>query len=342
MSPSTATPTEDPPAARPEPAAALRASGVGVSYPGGRRRPPVRVLADVALDLRPGTVTGLVGESGCGKTTLARVLAGLQRPTEGTVTLDGEDLWSLPPGRRTAALAESVAMVYQDPGSSLNPRLPVRTIVRDPLDIRRTGTPAARDRRVTELMDLVGLPPSAAGRRPGELSGGQRQRVAIARALALEPRYLVADEPTSALDVSVRAQVLNLLVRLRAELGLAMVYISHDIQTVRHLSDDVAVMYLGHVVEHGAAPLVTEAPAHPYTAALFSATPSLTRAAGDRIVLDGNPPSVRARPPGCPFAPRCWRVTEECRRELPGLEAPGTGRAPVRCIHPLPAPAPAT
>jgi peptide/nickel transport system ATP-binding protein len=256
---------------------ALRADDITVSYPGKRGRPPIPVLGDIDLNLRPGTVTGLVGESGCGKSTLARVLAGLQQPSAGTVTVDGADIWALPVARRIATLAEAVAMVFQDPASSLNPRLTVDRIIADPLEIRRTGTATERSHRVAELLDLVGLPSSAATRRPTELSGGQRQRVAIARALALRPRYLIADEPTSALDVSVRAQVLNLLVELRRELGLAMIYISHDIQTVRYLADDVAVMYLGHIVEHGDAAAVTDEPRHPYTAALFSATPTVQR-----------------------------------------------------------------
>jgi peptide/nickel transport system ATP-binding protein len=314
---------------------AVRVRGIEVVYPGRRGRPPVRVLAGVDLDVRPGTVTGLVGESGCGKTTLARVLAGLHRPSAGTVTVDGTDIWALPAARRVATLAESVAMVFQDPASSLNPRLPVDRIVADPMEIRRVGTAAERSRRVAELLDLVGLPSSSATRRPAELSGGQRQRVAIARALALRPRYLVADEPTSALDVSVRAQVLNLLVELRRELGLAMVYISHDIQTVRYLADDVAVMYLGHIVEHGAAGPVTDEPGHPYTAALFSATPTLTRVAPERIVLDGGAPSALARPPGCSFATRCWRVTDECRTAVPDLLTAGEAGRSLRCLHPL-------
>jgi len=313
----------------------LMATGVVVDYPSRRGRPPVRVLAGVDIELRPGRVTGLVGESGCGKSTFARVLAGMQRPSAGSVTLDGADVWGVPAARRTALLAESVAVVFQDPASSLNPRLPVARIVQDPMDIQRQGTKAERAHRVAELLDLVRLPASAAERRPGELSGGQRQRVAIARALALQPRYLIADEPTSALDVSVRAQVLNLLVDLRSELDLAMIYISHDIQTVRYLADEVAVMYLGHVVEHGPAAPVTDRPRHPYTAALFSATPSLMGAAVQRIVLEGGAPSAGDRPPGCPFTTRCWRVSEDCYSRVPDLEPASDDRRSARCLHPL-------
>jgi peptide/nickel transport system ATP-binding protein len=313
---------------------ALRATEITVDHPGGHGRPPVRVLAGIDVEVRPGSVTGLVGESGCGKSTLARVLAGLQRPSGGTVTLEGIDVWALPARRRTVLLAASVAMVFQDPSSSLNPRLTVERIVRDPLEVTKIGTKLERNHRVQELLDLVRLPSSAARRRPNELSGGQRQRVAIARALALGPRYLVADEPTSALDVSVRAQVLNLLGDLRRELQLAMIYISHDIQTVRYLADDVAVMYLGHVVEHGAASVVTGQPQHPYTAALFSATPALTIAAPERIVLEGGAPSPDARPPGCPFSARCWRVEEDCRVGVPALDTSGERRS-LRCLHPL-------
>lgn len=312
---------------------ALRVRDARVTYRAGRQH--ATILTGIDLDLPFGGVLGLVGESGCGKSTLARVLAGLQRPSAGTLTVDGADVWGMRTSDRTALLAESVAMVFQDPASSLNPRMSVARIVRDPLDIRGVGTAAERARRVEELLDMVGLPASTAQRRPAELSGGQRQRVAIARALALRPRYLIADEPTSALDVSVRAQVLNLLTELRSELGLAMILISHDIQTVRYLADDIAVMYLGHIVERGPAADVTERPRHPYTAALFSATPALTRARTDRIVLEGNAPTPADRPPGCPLSTRCWRVTDDCRDRVPDLEPAGDGDRTVRCLYPL-------
>lgn len=298
----------------------IRLAGVHVRHRargGGLfRRDSVHALTEATLEVRRGEIIGLVGESGCGKSTLARVLTGLQQPTEGTVTFHDEDLWAMPAARRRKDFGSSVGVVFQDPATALNPRLPVGRILRDPLDVHRRGTERERADRVAELLDLVGLPAHAAHALPGQLSGGQRQRVAVARALALEPELIVADEPTSALDVSVRAQVLNLLVDLRARLGLGMVFISHDIQTVRYLADRLAVLYLGRIVEQGPAREVAADPAHPYTRALLSATPSLLEEI-ERIVLHGPVPSATNPPTGCPFRTRCWKADDDCATAFP-------------------------
>ncbi|MEU4425733.1 ABC transporter ATP-binding protein [Actinoplanes sp. NPDC024001] len=284
------------------------------------RRDRVHALTDATVAVRRGEVLGVVGESGCGKSTLARVLVGLQEPTSGTVAFHG-----------TGPRGASVGMVFQDASTALNPRLPVHRILRDPLDVHRRGNDASRRARVAELLDLVGLPGHVSDALPAQLSGGQRQRVAIARALALGPDVIVADEPTSALDVSVRAQILNLLVDLRERLGLGMAFISHDIQTVRHLADRIIVMYLGRIVEEGPAGEIAAAPRHPYTRALFSATPSLLDDT-EPIILTGPVPSATHPPSGCPFRTRCWKATSDCATSYPA----GTGDDAHRwhCIHP--------
>ncbi|AWL36254.1 ABC transporter ATP-binding protein [Streptomyces albidoflavus] len=304
------------------------------------RKDAVHALTDVSLEIRRGEILGLVGESGCGKSTLARVVTGLQRPTEGTVSFQGTDLWSMSPAARRERFGPAVGVVFQDPATALNPRLSVRRIVRDPLDVHRRGTPEQREARVRELLDLVGLPGHTLEALPGQLSGGQRQRVAIARALALDPELIVADEPTSALDVSVRAQILNLLVDLRARLGLGMVFISHDVQTVRYLADRIAVLYLGRVVEEGAASQVSGESRHPYTEALLSATPSLLERP-ERIVLHGPVPSATNPPSGCPFRTRCWKADETCATAFPPATEDAAGHR-WHCVHPQPATATAT
>ncbi|ROR45878.1 oligopeptide/dipeptide ABC transporter ATP-binding protein [Kitasatospora cineracea] len=331
------------PVPNPVPSPVLSLDGVHVRHrarSGGLfRRDAVHALTDANLTVGKGEILGLVGESGCGKSTLARVLTGLQRPTEGTVAFRGEDLWALPGHRRRREFGSSVGMVFQDASTALNPRLPVGRILRDPLDVHRRGTPAEREARVEELLDLVGLPGHVVRNLPGQLSGGQRQRVAIARALALEPEVVVADEPTSALDVSVRAQVLNLLVDLRERLGLGMVFISHDIQTVRYLADRLAVLYLGRVVEEGRAEQVAAAPAHPYTRALLSATPSLLEDT-ERIVLHGPVPSATNPPSGCPFRTRCWKADDACATAFPAADGDDARR--WHCVHPETTPARST
>ncbi|MBO2463544.1 oligopeptide/dipeptide ABC transporter ATP-binding protein [Actinomadura violacea] len=313
--------------------------GVHVRLPvrGGNplRRDVVHALTGADLAIARGETVGIVGESGCGKSTLAKVLVGLTRPTEGTVLFEGDDLGALKSRERSARLGASVGMVFQDPATALNRRLPVRAILRDPLDVHRRGAPAERDARVRELMSLVGLPPHLAEALPGQLSGGQRQRVAIARALALEPSLLVADEPTSALDVSVRAQILNLMLDLKDRLGLSMVFVSHDIQTVRRMSDRVVTMYLGRIVEDAPAAVVARGGTrHPYTRALLSATPSLLDPM-EPIRLDGPVPSAVHPPSGCPFRTRCWRATDECGAAMPGFTPAGDAGHAHRCLHPV-------
>ncbi|MYW03589.1 oligopeptide/dipeptide ABC transporter ATP-binding protein [Streptomyces sp. SID3343] len=294
----------------------------------------LHALTGARISVRRGEVLGIVGESGCGKSTLARVLVGLQKPTAGVVRFHDEDLWGMPATRRASEFGGAVGMVFQDASTALNRRLTVRTVLRDPLDVHGRGTKAQREARVREVMDLVGLPPSAAEVLPGQLSGGQRQRVAIARALVLEPEVIVADEPTSALDVSVRAQILNLLRDLKDRLGLGLVFISHDIQTVRYLADRIAVMYLGRVVEEGPAERIVHAPRHPYTVALFSATPSLL-ASTERITLTGPLPSAVDPPSGCAFRTRCWKATDVCAQTAPEPRAAEEEGHLFRCHHPM-------
>ncbi|MER6573394.1 ABC transporter ATP-binding protein [Streptomyces sp. NPDC001093] len=298
------------------------------------RRDRVYALTGADLTVAAGETVGVVGESGCGKSTLARVLVGIQRPTSGTVAFRGRDLWRMPPAERRATVGAGVGMVFQDPSTALNRRLTVRRILRDPLDVHQRGTRAEREDRVRELMGLVGLPRALADALPGQLSGGQRQRVAIARALALDPALVVADEPTSALDVSVRAQILNLLLDLKERLGLALVFVSHDIQTVRRMSDRVITMYLGRIVEETPAGRVTDAARHPYTRALFSATPGLLDPL-DPIPLTGPVPSATRPPGGCPFRTRCWKADGLCAEVMPDFSAASRPGHRYRCHHPV-------
>ncbi|GAA4999102.1 ABC transporter ATP-binding protein [Streptomyces siamensis] len=297
-------------------------------------RDRVYALTGADLTVAPGETVGVVGESGCGKSTLAKVLVGVQRPTSGSVTFGGRDLWAMGPAERRTAVGSSTGMIFQDPSTALNRRLTVRQSLRDPLDVHRRGTTAERNDRVRELMALVGLPRALADALPGQLSGGQRQRVAIARALALDPDLVVADEPTSALDVSVRAQILNLLLDLKERLGLAMVFVSHDIQTVRRMSDRVITMYLGRIVEESPADEVTDRSRHPYTRALFSATPGLLDPI-DPIPLAGPVPSATRPPSGCPFRTRCWRADDVCADTMPGPTAASAPGHRFRCHHPV-------
>ncbi|WP_189937751.1 oligopeptide/dipeptide ABC transporter ATP-binding protein [Streptomyces sulfonofaciens] len=312
-------------------------SGAGVVHrarTGGLfRRDSVHALTGADLAVASGETVGVVGESGCGKSTLAKVLVGVERPTSGTVTFLGRDLWAMAPAERRSLVGARTGMVFQDPSTALNRRLTVRRILRDPLDVHGRGGSEQRERRVRELMALVGLPKVLAESLPGQLSGGQRQRVAIARALALEPSLVVADEPTSALDVSVRAQILNLLLDLKERLGLALVFVSHDIRTVRRMSDRVITMYLGRIVEEAPAAEVADRARHPYTRALFSATPGLL-APIDPIPLAGPVPSATHPPSGCPFRTRCWRADHSCAAAMPDVGDAGRGHR-FRCHHPV-------
>ena len=278
----------------------------------------VKALTAASFSIQPGKTLAVVGESGCGKSTLARLVTLIEPPTEGTLVIDGTpatpDAW--------AGLRQSVQIVFQDPYGSLNLRHRVGAILEEPLKINRPDLGAAdRATRARETMKLVGLRPEHYDRYPHMFSGGQRQRIAIARAMMLEPKLLVLDEPVSALDLSIQGQILNLLMDLQERMGLAYLFISHDLSVVKHVADDVAVMYLGRMVETGPKTEIFAAPRHPYTRALLSATPSATPGRPrDRIQLKGELPSPLAIPPGCAFAPRCWKAQDICRVERPELE----------------------
>ena len=296
------------------------------------RRQKVHAVEDLSLTVAPGEALGLVGESGCGKSTVARCAIGLIRPTAGRIIFDGTDVWAQPAKWRRRNFARQVAIVFQDPTSSLNPRLKVRDTLADPLIIHGIGDSATRNARVQELLDMVHLPRDAADKRPEELSGGQLQRVAIARALSLNPSLLVADEPTSALDVSVQNQILNLVAELRDALNLSIILISHNIQAVSWLVDRVAVMYLGRKVEEGPVAEVRDHRLHPYTRALLSASPTITTTS-ERIILEGTLPNPRHPPSGCPFRTRCWKAEEVCAGEFPPADIPVAGHE-VHCYFP--------
>ncbi|WP_221352094.1 ABC transporter ATP-binding protein [Streptomyces beigongshangae] len=314
--------TDAPRADGPEvPPPLLEVRGVTKTFGGGRRR--LTALDGVDLRLGKGETLGLVGESGCGKSTLARVLLGLERPDAGTVRFDGTDPFALR-GKDLLAWRRRVQMVFQDPFASLNARMSAADLISEPWRTHRDVVPGAkaREKRVRELLSLVGLRDGDAHRYPDEFSGGQRQRIGIARALALDPDLIVCDEPVSALDLSVQAQVLNVLSELRERLGVAYVFISHDLSVVRYISDRVTVMYLGKVIEHGETEDVFDRPQHPYTAALMSAAPVLdaSYAGGDReIQLKGEIPSPFDIPSGCRFRTRCPRAEDLCAAEAPPL-----------------------
>jgi oligopeptide/dipeptide ABC transporter ATP-binding protein len=291
-----------------------------------RRRGRVLALADVSLSVAVGEVFGLVGESGCGKSTLGRALLRLEDPTAGRVLFNGEDIAAFDPPRLKQFRREA-QIIYQDPYSSLNPRRQIGDLVAEPLDIHRVGTPTERQERVAWLLKVVGLLPEHARRYPHEFSGGQRQRIVIARALALNPMLLLADEPVSALDVSIQAQVINLLKELQAQFNLTYIFISHDLSLVEYISDRVAVMYLGRLVELAARQALYREPLHPYTQALLSAAPVPDpRAPKNRILLTGDVPSPVNPPAGCSFHPRCRESREICRSAPPAFRELSPGR----------------
>ncbi len=301
----------------------------------------VHAVDDVSLQVHRGETLGLVGESGCGKSTVGRVILNLLRPTRGRVLFEGRDLRAL--GRREwRAVRRDMQIIFQDPMESLNARHTVGSILEEPFVIHRMGTPAERREWAQDLLERVGLPRDAVHRFPHEFSGGQRQRIGIARAIALKPKLIICDEAVSALDVSVRAQIINLLLELQRDMELALLFIAHDLSVVRHVSDRVAVMYLGQIVEQAPSREIYERPGHPYTRALVSAIPipdpDLRR---ERIVLEGDVPSPITPPPGCRFHTRCPFAKDLCRRETPRLEAMSSAHE-LRCHRwrELPAPAP--
>ena len=288
-------------------------------------RPTLRAVDGVSLSVGRGRTLGLVGESGCGKTTLGMAVLRLVEPTGGRVVFDGVELRSLQ-GGALLDVRRRMQIIFQDPYSSLNPRQTAGDIVRSPLDVQRIGSPAERDDRVAELFSLVGLRTNQRNLFPHQFSGGQRQRISIARALALQPDFIVCDEPVSALDVAIQAQILNLLCDLQEELDLTFLFISHDLAVVQHICDEIAVMYLGVVVEKANRKALFRNPRHPYTRALLSAVPARRGSRkAERIRLEGDLPSPVNVPSGCRFHTRCAHAQERCRVEVPELEekAPG-------------------
>lgn len=281
----------------------------------------IKAVDGVSFDIFQGETLGLVGESGCGKSTTGLAILQLQAPTSGQITFNGQDLTGLNEAH-IRKMRRQMMMIFQDPYSSLNPRMTVGSIIGEPLSVHQIGTPQERTDRVQELLRLVGLNPAFINRYPHEFSGGQRQRIGIARALSTNPTFIVADEPISALDVSIQAQVVNLLDDLKKKFGLTYLFIAHDLSMVRYISDRVAVMYLGKVMEMGERNNVFDLPLHPYTRALLSAVPVANpkkERARQRIILKGDVPSPANPPAGCRFHPRCAFAAEECRSSVPEL-----------------------
>lgn len=285
----------------------------------------LKAVDDVSFKIKPGETLGLVGESGCGKTTVGRTLLHLYEPTDGHIYYNGEEVTK----KNVSKFRKEMQMVFQDPYSSLDPRMTVEDIIGEPLDVHKLySTKQERHEKVLYLMSLVGLNAEHATRYIHEFSGGQRQRIGIARALAVDPKFIVCDEPVSALDVSIQAQVINMFEELQEKLGVAYLFIAHDLLVVHHISDRIAVMYLGHMVETAEADELNEHPIHPYTLSLLSAVPvpdpKIARA-NKRIILEGDVPSPLNMPSGCPFRTRCRYCTEQCEKERPELTDRGNG-----------------
>lgn len=296
----------------------------------------LKAVNGVSLEIKKGETLGLVGESGCGKSTLGRVVMGIYEPTEGKIIFNGKEV-KVSNAKNRLAYAKKAQMIFQDPYASLNPRMTVESIIAEGMEIHGMYTPEKRKQRVHELLELVGLNKEHANRFPHEFSGGQRQRIGIARALAIEPEFLVCDEPISALDVSIQSQVINLLIDLQKKLGLTYLFIAHDLDIVRYISDRIAVMYLGHLVELGTSDEVYSHSLHPYSEALLSAVPipdPKLEKEKKRIILEGDVPSPIDLPVGCPFAGRCRYATEECKTTKPQLVEAKPGHF-VACHHPV-------
>ena len=317
----------------------LQMRDVNKSYAGRgtflAKAPKVQAVAGVSFDLRRGETLGLVGESGCGKSTTGRLLLGLERPDQGDVLFDGASTLGIP-APQWRAMRQRLQLVFQDPLGALDRRLAAARQIAEPLEIHGLGTRAEQSARVAELLQAVGLTPDHGQRYPHELSGGQRQRVIIARALASKPDLLVCDEPVAALDVSIQAQVVNLLMDLQEKLGLAMLFISHDLKVVRQVSHRVAVMYLGQIAEIGSSDTLFAHPQHPYTRALAAALPSPRHRERKPVLVEGEPPNPADRPSGCAFHPRCAFAMPRCRSEAPALVQRTAERAVACHLEALP------